>query len=647
MLVAPLSRSAGFRCVSAFRPVNDRPGRVDQQMKSDMMQDLIGQEGRGRLGTGKPQVCALQNRRPLCWSSTGSVAVDVLCDGASMRRTITRDGPQIRAISDQCADAAGLNLELGGQVAAGGRADLSRRPDPHRPGTIPRAASQPLSAACSALHVWCAFGLLITLVAVPLFSTVLPPLFDYPNHLARLYLLMEGGNTFYAVRWELLPNLAQDLIVPPLARLMPLDLASKLFLVMVFGLIAGGAIWLNRVATGAWRFWPLLAFLLLYNRIFLWGFVNYLFGIGVALGGTALWLALEPRGLWCRVLASSVVALLCYFSHIAALGFYALVILGVEVRPAITELRARQWAVLGRRILAVGTQFVCPAALFLSYWQWTAFGGVSYADFWRKADLVFSVFDNYDRILDVVCFALFLGLLGWLGWTRRLALMPRLRWAIWIVFVSYLVMPAQMYGGSNVDHRLPTAWFVLVIASSAPRFPTRRFAMAIGLVAGSMLVIRLVVIEQVWRQADEVYSADLIGIDALPRGVKLAVAIPPDAIQLVSVPEVHLPALAASRREAFVPTLFAYPGQQPIALRASHAALADTASPQLFWSVLTGGDIEGIPQLLPVLQEYDYVVLTGRPVDVPSPRCLVKFYQQPSFQIFAVLHDPGCASTDR
>ena len=63
----------------------------------------------------------------------------------------------------------------------------------------------------------------MTLVTVPLFSTVLPPLFDYPNHLARLYLLMEGGNAFYAVRWEPLPNLAQDLIVPPLAGLMPLD----------------------------------------------------------------------------------------------------------------------------------------------------------------------------------------------------------------------------------------------------------------------------------------------------------------------------------------------------------------------------------------------------------------------------------------
>ena len=487
----------------------------------------------------------------------------------------------------------------------------------------------------------------MTLVAVPLFSTVLPPLFDYTNHLARLYLLIEGGNAFYTVRWEPVPNLAQDLIVPPLAGLMPLELASKLFLVMVFGLIAGGAIWLNRVATGAWRFWPLLAFLLLYNRIFLWGFVNYLFGIGVALGGIALWLALEPRRSWFRVLVSSVVALLCYFSHIAALGFYALVIFGVEARPAITELRARQWAMLGRRIATVGMQFVLPTVLFLSYWQWTAIGGISYVDFWRKVDLVFSVFDNYDRMLDVVCFALFLSLLGWLGWTRRLALMPRLGWAIWIVLTSYLLMPGQMYGGSNVDHRLPIAWFVLLIASSAPRFPTRRFAIAIGLVAGSMLVIRLAVIEQVWRQADEVYSGDLIGIDALPRGIKLAVAIPPDAIRPVSIPEVHLPALAISRREAFVPTLFAYPGQQPIALRTSYAALADSAPPQLFWAGLTGNDIAEITQLLPVLQQYDYVVLTGGgPVDVPSNRCLAKFYRQPSFQIFAVLHDPDCANPD-
>src|SRR3984893_19474039 len=93
-----------------------------------------------------------------------------------------------------------------------------------------------------------------------------------------------------------------------------------------------------------------------------------------------------------------------------------------------------------------------------------------------------------------------------------------------------MFIPSQMYGGAGVDHRLPIACFLLMIASSAPRFPSRRVATAVASVAGSMLVIRLVVIEHVWRQADEIYSADLIGIDALPRGIKLAVAIPPDGI---------------------------------------------------------------------------------------------------------------------
>jgi len=140
--------------------------------------------------------------------------------------------------------------------------------------------------------VLAAFAVLLAIVSVPLFSTVLPPLVDYPNHLARLHLIAEGGNAFYAARWAPLPDLAADLVVPALARVMPLELAGKAFLVLTFALIAGGTVWLNRVATGRWRMWPLLAFLLLYDRILLWGFINYLFGLGIAICGLALWLAL-------------------------------------------------------------------------------------------------------------------------------------------------------------------------------------------------------------------------------------------------------------------------------------------------------------------------------------------------------------------
>jgi len=504
-----------------------------------------------------------------------------------------------------------------------------------------------LTGRRAALRVWGAFALLMLLAAAPLVSTVLPPLFDYPNHLARMHLLSEGGNQFYAVHWGPLPNLAQDLVVPPLARLMPLEAASKVFLVAIFGLITGATIWLNRVATGMWRLWPLLAFLLLYNRMFLWGFLNYLFGIGVALAGAALWLALERERWWLRTLASSLVALACYLSHIAAFGFYVLVMIGIELSPAWSEWRGRPWPALGRRIAIAGAQFVMPAVLFLGYWH-PAAAGIGYAVFWRKADLLFSVFDNYDRPFDIVCFILLLGLLGWLTATRRLRPAPRLSWALGLVFAVYLLLPSQIYGGSGADHRLPMAIFLLLIAASAPEFPNRRTAAAIGVAAAVVLVARLAFVESVWLQADRVYSADLAGIDMLPHGAKLAVAYPARAVNFVPIPEVHLPLLAVARREAFVPTLFAYEGEQPVALKPPYAALADTAMPQDFWALLAGGATAAeTTGLRRVLQQYDFVAVAGGvPPDVPPVRCLRPFFRQQNFEIFTVLHDAACGSPD-
>ena len=421
---------------------------------------------------------------------------------------------------------------------------------------------------------------------------MLPPLVDYPNHLARMHLLAEGGDAFYRVRWTPLPNLAEDLIVPPLGRLMPLDTAAKLFLVMIFALMAGGVVWLNRVATGAWGLWPLLGFLLLYNRILLWGFLNYLFGVGVALAGAALWLALEGRRWWLRVASSSLVASACLFSHIAAFGVYALVILGVEAVPALAELRARRWRLLGRRIAIAAPQLIAPSVLWLGLRHDVPAGSPNYAGLWRKPDLLFIVFDNYHRSFDLACFALFL----------------------------------------------------LLIAAGAPRFPSRRVATAVGAVAASVLVVRLAAIEQVWRTADRVYSADLAGIDGLPPGSRLAIAHPADLFHVVAVPEVHVATLAIARREAFVPSLFAIRGQQPLALRPGFKALAEAAQPQRLWATLAGGAAASGERLPATLEPFDFVVLTDKhPIHLPANRCLAPFFLRPTFQIYAVSRDLDCA----
>ena len=484
---------------------------------------------------------------------------------------------------------------------------------------------------------------MLTLSAMPVFSTVLPPLVDYPNHLARMHLLAESGNAFYSVRWAVLPNLAEDLIVPPLAQVMPLDVAAKLFLILIFALIAGGVIWLNRVASGGWRLWPLLCFLFLYNRALLWGFINYLFGIGVALVGVASWLALERKRWWLRVLSSSIVALACFFSHLAAFGFYVLVIVGVEIVPAVGELRARQWPALGRRMAIGLPQFVAPAALWLGVRHHAPTRTVSYAALWRKIDLLFSVFDNYNRAFDVVCFALFLALIGWLVWTHRLGLAPRLAVAAGMVFAVYLLLPSQIYGGSGADHRLPIGFFLLLVAASAPRFPSRRVAAAAGFVAALVLVVRLGMIERVWRAADRVYSADLVGIDALPQGSKLAIAHPADLFHVVPIPEVHLAALAISRREVFVPTLFAIEGQQPVALKPAFAELADAAQPERLWAILMAAQADGRTPLPGMLEQFDFVAFIDKqPIRLPPHRCLAPVFVRPTFQISAISHNLDC-----
>jgi hypothetical protein len=190
--------------------------------------------------------------------------------------------------------------------------------------------------------------------------------------------------------------------------------------------------------------------------------------------------------------------------------------------------------------------------------------------------------------------------------------------------------------------------FLLLIAASAPIFPNRRTAAAIGTAAAALLVTRMAVIEYVWLRADRVYSADLAGIDMLPRGAKLAIAYPASAVNFAPVSVVHLALLAVARREAFVPTLFANKGQQPIALKPPYDMLADAATPQDLWAVIVAGrdaaKTAGLPR---VLQQYDFVAVTGgEPSDVPPTQCLRPFFRQPTFEIFTVLHDAGCGSPE-
>jgi len=527
--------------------------------------------------------------------------------------------------------------------------DASRPPEPQ---AIGRSGGEravfweiPISGTRFAL----AFFLMLALSAGPIFSVALPGMVDYPNHLARMHVLLGADSSilgrYYATRWAPLPNLAMDAIVPLLARVIPLEMAGKLFLVLTFAAVAGGAAWLNRVLHGRWSLWSLSGFLFLYNSMLEWGFVNFLFGLGLALCGLALWLASAAWPPLRRIALSAAVALAVYFSHIVAFGIYLLLLAASEAGPVAALLRHGQWRPAVGRLLVLGAQFVAPAALLALVWLPSAGGeGISYEQPWRKITTLLTVFDSPDHVFQLICTEVFVSILILLAMQGGFRLAPAMRWPLVLAGLAYLALPTQALTGFGADRRMPLVIFLLVLAGSLPRAPDPRIARLVGITLLLLFAARLALVEIRWRDADPAYRADIAALDALPEGAKLAVGFPERALDSAGNAELHLATLAVIRRDAFVPTLFVHPAQQPVALTSAYAALAAASKPGAIWESLVAHPQDPATSLPKPLDSYDFVALVDiAPFRVPPTPCLTPIRSGTSFQLFAI--NQSCAES--
>ncbi|HUB95894.1 MAG TPA: hypothetical protein VL993_08255, partial [Stellaceae bacterium] len=397
--------------------------------------------------------------------------------------------------------------------------------------------------------------------------------------------------------------------------------AGKAFVIATFLVTALGAALVHRALFRRWSAWPCLVFLLLYNRLLLWGVLNYLFGLGLALCAFALMLALDRRGLALRLAVGVVAVLVLYLAHLMAFGVYAVLVVGAALRVSF------------RRAVLAALPLLPPIALMLA-WGGGGGGMVSFAEPWRKLDLLFSVFDLYHRPFDIACFVLIVATLGFAYCRRWLVLAPSLAVPLAMLALLYLVSPSQMLGASGIDRRFPLALALIVVAGSAWAAP--RPALERGLLAAAavMFLLRLGTVALSWQASAREYAAILPALDALPAGARVAVAAPPEATNVSATPLVHLPVLAAALRDAFVPTLFAIPGQQPIAFAPDRRAVAVATGPDLLWRAL-GADGTLDPRVAGLLAHYDYVAVAGvRPFDVVPRPGLVPVFETPRFKLF-------------
>ncbi len=426
-------------------------------------------------------------------------------------------------------------------------------------------------------HIAAIHAVLIAVVLAPMAVAQYPPLVDYPNHLARIHILSALGDDpvlreIYAANWSLVPNLAMDFLLVPLAKLVPIHLLGRLFVILTLAMFVGGAYTLHRVIQGRTGLWPAVTLLFLYNKVLAWGFLNYLFGAGIYLFAFAGWIWVRESWRWGpRIAVFSAVAVALFFTHMFALGVYALSIGGYELGRSLRR-RQQPWPDHLADWSRAGAQFVVPAGLWLISSTGTGGGGITFGGVGSKIVALASMTIFHDLTVGVASFFFVAVLVIGGVLTRSFRLQPAMAAPLIVLGIATLAMPVWLFGSWAVDIRLPPVLAALAVASV--RFERRRrmFADVMLMVGAMLLVMKLYSIAGMVPRHDRRVAELRAAVAAsVPKGAALLNAAdfpyndPAFRLEFSQIYH-HLAAYTVIDGSLFLPFLFTDREKQPLAV---------------------------------------------------------------------------------
>jgi hypothetical protein len=417
----------------------------------------------------------------------------------------------------------------------------------------------------------CAFLLLFGIIMIPFFLCSPLPLVDYPNHVARMYIIANLQHSadlakYYSLNWGFVPNLAMDLIVPRLIGPLSAESASWLFTALTLLLIATGTIAVHRALFRKWTYTPLLCFLLLYNRSFIWGFLNYLFTIGLALWLFAAHVHFRKRGSAInRVGLFSLASILLMTSHLHAFACYAMLVGCHEISIA-WRARRKTGVIPWADLLIPALQFVMPLLIFvlLSSTAHRA-GEMAYFGIMGKFNGLVDIFNNYNAPLDVATFLLCGALFAAGLYSRRIVVHPDMRLGLLALFLIYFAMPDEIFSSFFADRRLMVLIALVLVASMEVNLEGLRVRGALVAMLGLLFIVRMGVIMVNWHHAQPAFADVETVIDDIKPGSRVLALVGGDITPTIQNPPLdHIANLAVMRKDVYINSLFAEPGQQPL-----------------------------------------------------------------------------------
>ncbi|HEX5507850.1 MAG TPA: hypothetical protein VFX37_05035 [Pseudolabrys sp.] len=517
------------------------------------------------------------------------------------------------------------------------------------------AASNTARISRASVQSWLASQTYSTTFAfIALFAAALSPVLwfgipmamaDYPNHLARMFILSRSGgphpNPFYEVTWALYPNLAMDLLVPPFGRLIGVETATRLFYLAGQILIVTGAMAIERVVKGRLAIAGFVALMFLYSLPFAWGFVNFEFALGCALWGIAAAFALQERNWIVRLALHSVVIAWLFVAHLFALGIYGFTI-GVHELWRARTLRSPLRETLGRLALMALPTFVLIGIMVRSG---GAVGGHGTRWFFAFKPLwPFRILSGYSSIVSVASAVVLILLMHALGRRGALRFKSSGAWLAAGFALLFLAIPSRPFDTAFADLRVIVAAGLVMpafISMSLPNAAWRRLALA---VAAAITVINVGVVLGVWISYRGDYAAAAESFRHLPKRSMVLVGYSGNGDptrDLTAPPIDYVPTLAVQYADAFVSDLFMEPGKQPVVpaapwRRFSVANVGPVPMPVLKAIAEHGASEDTLSFIRTWPRDFDYLYLVGPPIANPMPALLEEVSTARRFVLYRI-----------
>lgn len=523
------------------------------------------------------------------------------------------------------------------------RLTLAPEPAPVPPSRVPRH-----TAAFSGGYIAGIAALMLVVASIPIWTNPVPPLSDYVNHLSRMQVIANIGkdanlSRFYEIVWQPIPNLMMDLIVPIIARVVSVYHAGQIFLIAMFALMISGALAFNRALFGRWSAFPLVAFPLLYNHVFLVGLTNYIFGIGLALWALACWTFLRERHWAIRLTVSTLFTVSLFFCHLSALGVYGVGLLALELRRLWTQRQVP----FGRRLadfVATGIPFLPALPLLLL----SPTMRLAEENYWERLGKIDGLIYAIQVYSDIAAFALLALAIAGIVWAVRHNLM-RFHPLFWVMLavcgVVYLAMPRVAFATYMADQRLPIAFIFMLIA--CVEIDLRHRLVRRGFLAFLVvtLLVRVIEVDVTWAELSTSTSEFRASVKRLKPGAKVLVAYAKGdgGDDVAEYGLVHAACLAIIERSALVTTVFSVKGKQVLHVRPEYRSIVDNedGTPPTIARLLVSAGREDIDSpkywdQWPKNYDYVYLLFTDSDADNPDPAHLTLMQDGTNFQLYRV-----------